>query len=125
MLVGMPRTKSAHVLRYQDTAYWNGKAPFAHDLPSMVSQLTLKDEPESCPSSIDEVPVLDDPREWSRRRKVSDENVRGDGVAVIDDSRSSWYLSLSHMRPSLLTLVFLFINVSTPPRKQTRVLTWS
>lgn len=94
MPVGTPRTKLAHGLRYPDTAYWNGNAPVAHDLPSKVSQLTLKGEPESCLSSIDEVPVLDDPREWSRRRKVSDKNVRGDGVAVIDNFRSSWYLSL-------------------------------
>ena len=94
MPVGMPRTKSAHDLRDHDTAYWSGKVPVAYALSSKVPQLTLKDEPESCPLSIDEVPVLDDPREWSQRRKVGDENIRCAGVLLTDDRRRSLYLSL-------------------------------
>lgn len=64
-------TKSAHDLEGRDKAYWNGKTPVSYDLPSKDSQSTLKDGSESCPSNIDEVPVLDDPREWSQKRKVS------------------------------------------------------
>ena len=112
MPVGTPRTKSAHDPRDHDKAHWNAKVPVAHSLPSKVPQSTLNDSTESCPSNIDEVPVLDDPREWSQRRKVGDKNIRSTDMMFIYDSRSSLYLSLSHMRPSRLTQAFLFINVS-------------
>jgi len=90
----MLRTKSAHGLWDHDKAHWNSEVPVAYVLPSKVSQPTLGDDPESYPSNIDEVPVLDDPREWSQRRKVGDESIRSTDVVLIYDCRSSLYLSL-------------------------------
>jgi hypothetical protein len=71
MPVAMPgavlHTKSAHVLGVHDKAYWNGKSPVSHSLPSKELEATPED---GSISNIDEVPVLDDPRQWSQRRKV-------------------------------------------------------
>jgi len=70
--VAMLRTKSAHDLSVHDKVYWDGKALVAHALPSKKESETTSDVGSiSDTLNIDEVPVLDDPRQWSQRRKVS------------------------------------------------------
>lgn len=71
MPFAMLRAKSAHDLGVHDLAYWNGKVPVTHVLPSKQElDSTSEGDSISYPSNIDEVPVLDDPRQWSERRKV-------------------------------------------------------
>ena len=118
MPVAVQRTKSAydlpvHDLRAPDKAYWNGRSPVFHVLPSKQAlDAAPEDGSISYPSNIDEVPVLDDPRQWSQRRKVGGYDTQSAFLVLTDDCRSSLYLSSSHMLPLHLTLVFLSINVS-------------
>ena len=71
MPVAMPRTKATHDLGVHHKACCNDKATIAHNLPSKEDwESTPGDDSISYPSNIDEVPVLDDPRQWSQRRKV-------------------------------------------------------
>jgi len=95
MPVAMPgavlHNKLAHDLRVHDKAYWNGKSFVTHALPSKELEATPED---GSILNIDEVPVLDDPRQWSQRRKVGGYSNQSTFLVLTDGYCSSLCLSL-------------------------------